>query len=279
MVLTLESATYRYAGSARPALADVSLRVEPGEVVGVVGANESGKSTLGLVASGLAPATIGGHLEGTVRIEGLDTARARPHELAQRCGVLFQSPQTQLSGTTRTVWEEVAAGPRNLGLPLAEVVGRVERALATLGLEPLADRDPSRLSGGQAQLVALGAVLAMEPAYLVLDEPTSELDPHGSRLVADALGGLARRRHTGLLVIEHKTWLLAEIASRICVLARGRIVREGDSGEILTDAELVADGVEPPPETRLRAAARRRRVALPESVEQHFPDRPKPGRA
>lgn len=254
MALELRDVSYRYAGTSRAAIEGVSLSVAPGDVVAVVGANESGKSTVGLVAAGLAPGTIGGRLAGQVRIDGLDTADARPHELAQRCGVLFQSAATQLSGTTRTVWEEVAFGPRNLGLPLAAIVERVDRSLAAVGIEALAERRPDGLSGGQAQLVALAGVLAMEPVYLVLDEPTSELDPRGSRLVADALRRLAGEGRSGLIVIEHKTWLLEALARRVVVLAEGRIVHEGSASAVLADPRLAGLGVELPPRARLAAA-------------------------
>jgi energy-coupling factor transport system ATP-binding protein len=264
VTLELRSVSYRYAGTTRPALESIDLVIQPGEVVGVVGPNEAGKSTLALVASGLAPATIGGRLDGVVRIDDLVTSGAAPHELARRCGVLFQAPATQLSGTTRTVWEEVAFAPRNLGLPLAEIVERVAGALATLGIGDLGPRPPGRLSGGQSQLVALASVFAMRPPYLILDEPTSELDPGGSRLVADALARLAGEGGVGLLVIEHKTWLLEELAGRVMAIDGGRIVRDGAAREVLTDPLLSRIGVEAPPRVRLQAAATEAGKRLPE---------------
>jgi energy-coupling factor transporter ATP-binding protein EcfA2 len=255
MTLAVRAATYRYAGMAHPALTDVSLEIVPGAVIGVIGANEAGKSTLCLLAAGLAPATIGGHLEGLVEIDGLATAGARPPELAQRCGILFQNAETQLSGTAATVWEEVAFGPRNLSLPLREIVERTEWALETLGIGSLAPREPGRLSGGQAQLVALAAVLAMRPSYVVLDEPTSQLDPQGTQLVGSALQRLAHDTGAGLLVVEHKTDLLASIAGQCIVLADGRIVAAGPAAEILADPRLEEWGVEAPAAVRIGRAA------------------------
>ncbi|HET7677257.1 MAG TPA: ABC transporter ATP-binding protein, partial [Candidatus Limnocylindrales bacterium] len=146
MSLALLGARYRYAGAARWALAGVDLELEQGEVVGVVGASEAGKSTLGLVVAGLAPVVIHGRLEGSVTIDGRATAELAPHELATRCAILFQDPRAQLSGTARTVWEEVAFGPRNLGLDVAAIAARVERCLAAVGIEDLAARAPARLS-------------------------------------------------------------------------------------------------------------------------------------
>ena len=255
MSLRLEGAAYRYAGSTATVLASVDLVVEPGEVVGLVGANEAGKTTLCLVAAGLAPATIGGRLEGSVRVDDLDTAAARPFELAQRCGTLFQNPVTQLSGTASTVWEEIAFGPRNLALPIGEVVMRVDDAVDQLAIGDLVRRDPGRLSGGQAQLVALAGVLALRPAYLVLDEPTSQLDPQGTRLVADALRALAQRSNVGVLIAEHKTDLLVTLATRVAVIEGGRLVAGGPAATVLADDRLPTWGVQPPAEVRLARVA------------------------
>ncbi len=185
MAIRLAGASYRYAGAAAFALEGVDLTLERGEVVGVVGANEAGKSTLCLLLAGLAPGTVGGRLDGSVTIDDRETRTLKPFELAQRCGILFQNASTQLSGTSRSVWEEVAFGPRNLGLALDEVVERVEQALRTLTIEPLAPRDPQRLSGGQAQLVALASVLALRPALS---------DPRRTHQPARPAGHAPRRR-------------------------------------------------------------------------------------
>ncbi len=254
MTIALVDASYRYAGTTRNVLSGIDLQVGSGMVVGLVGPNEAGKSTLCLVASGLAPAAMGGHLEGSVAVDGVETTALRPHELAQRCGVLFQNPTTQLSGTAVTVFEELAFGPRNLGLPASEVVDRVEWAMAALGIEALASKDPTRLSGGQAQLVALASVLALRPAHLVLDEPTSQLDPQGTRLVGEALARIAAETGTALLVAEHKTDLLARLAARVVVLADGAIAFEGPADEVLGDPRLPELGVEPPAAVRLDRA-------------------------
>ena len=246
MAIQLTAATYRYAGSSRAALSAIDLRLEPGRVLGVAGANESGKSTLCLVAAGLAPAVVGGRLEGSVTIDGVETAALPPHSLAQHCGLLFQNAATQLSHTTATVFEEVAFGPCNLGLPLPEVIERVWWALRAVGVESLAPRDPGRLSGGQGQLVALASVLALRPRYLVLDEPTSELDPTGTRLVTEALARIARDTGAGILLVEHKTDVLARIADEVVVLAGGAVALSGPAATVLADPRLPELGVEPP---------------------------------
>jgi energy-coupling factor transport system ATP-binding protein len=262
VTLVLAGVRYRYPAVQAYALDGVDLTVAPGEVVGVVGPNEAGKTTLCLVASGLAPLAIGGALEGSVEIDGIRTAGARPHELSQRVGILFQNAETQLSGTVPTVWEEVAFGPRNLGLPIDEIVRRVDHALGLLRIAPLAPRDPNRLSGGQAQLVALASVLALRPGCLVLDEPTSQLDPAGTRLVGDALAALAGETDTAILVVEHKTDLLAAIASRAALLVAGRIVADGPTHEVLSMRALEEHGVEPPSQVRIERLAEARGVAI-----------------
>lgn len=253
-MLTLAGISYRYAGFAKPVLHDVDLTLADGEIVGVVGANEAGKSTLCLVACGLAPGSIGGALTGGgLSIDGEAMAGKPLHEFATRVGIGFQNPATQLSGVTGSVFEEVALGPMNLGVHRRDTVERVKTALATLGIEDLAEREPRRLSGGQAQLVVLASLLAMRPAHLVLDEPTAQLDPEGTRLVGEALRGLAATG-TALLIAEHKTDLLDALCSRVVVLDDGRIVADGPTAAVLDDPALVDRGVDPPARVRLARA-------------------------
>jgi energy-coupling factor transporter ATP-binding protein EcfA2 len=222
VTLQLRSVAYRYAGFRRPALVDVELTVGDGEVVAVVGPNEAGKSTLCLVAAGLAPASIGGELTGEVLVDGASLHGLRPYEIAGRIGIVFANPASQLSGIAGTVFEEVALGPVNLGLSVVESVARTRAALAAVGIGDLAERRPDRLSGGQTQLVAIASMLAMRPRTLVLDEPVAELDPDGRRLVGEALRSLAHAG-TGLLVAEHDLDLLAALGARIVTVEGGRI--------------------------------------------------------
>jgi energy-coupling factor transporter ATP-binding protein EcfA2 len=221
-VLELRSVSYRYAGYRRVALERVDLTVADGEIVGLVGPNEGGKSTLCLVAAGLAPGSIGGELTGEVLLDGESTTGRPTYELAGRVGIVFADPATQRSGIAGTVFEEVAIGPVNLGIAVDETVTRVRAALGALGIEDLALRSPDRLSGGQSQLVAIASILAMRPRHLVLDEPTAELDPDGRRLVADALGSLARAG-TAMLIAEHDRELLTSLGARIVAIDGGRI--------------------------------------------------------
>lgn len=253
MTLTLRGVGYRYPGTSRAAIDEIDLELRDGEVVGLVGPSEAGKSTLCLVVSGLAPRTVGGRIRGTVTLDGEDVDAWPMHRMAERVGIGFQNPATQLSQVTGTVFEEIAFGPMNLGLRRDEVLARTHEALATLRIADLAERDPLRLSGGQQQLVAIAGLLAMRPAHLVLDEPTAQLDPAGTRLVGEALAALAATG-ASILLAEQKTDLVASIASRVVVLAEGRVAVEGPTAEILADPRLEELGAPPPSAVRLRRA-------------------------
>lgn len=257
-MLHVAGVSYRYAGYQQPVLHDIDLELADGELVGLVGANESGKSTLCLVMCGLAPGSIGGALTGgSLTIDGQAMTGRPLHEFSTRVAIGFQNSATQLSGVTGSVFEEVALGPMNLGLPARETVERVNDALATLGIEDLGDREPRRLSGGQGQLVVIASLLAMRPRHLVLDEPTAQLDPEGTRLVGEALRAMAAAG-TSLLVAEHKTDLLDDVCSRVVVLDAGRVVEDDTSAAVFADPRLDEWGVAPPSRVRLaRAVAAR----------------------
>lgn len=222
MTLELRDVAYAYPGYRREAIRDVGLRVGAGEIVGLTGPNEAGKSTLCLVASGLAPASIGGELRGDVLVDGDSSRGLRTHELAALVGIVFANPASQLSGVTTTVFDEVAFGPVNIGLPAAASRSRAEASMERLGIADLAARDPARLSGGQTQLVAIASMVAMRPRYLVLDEPVQELDPDARPLVADAIRSLASAG-IGVLIAEHDTDLLQRICDRIVAIDAGTL--------------------------------------------------------
>lgn len=257
-MLELRDVSYRYAGFATPVLHGIDLRLDGGEIVGLVGANDAGKSTLCLVASGLAPGSIGGALtSGEVRIDGLPAAGMPLHAFATQVGIGFQNPATQLSGVSGTVFEEIALGPMNLGLPRRETIARVDEAMTTLGITHLAEREPRRLSGGQGQLVVIASLLAMRPPHLVLDEPTAQLDPEGTRLVGEAIRALAATG-TAMLIAEHKTDLLDALCTRVVALDGGRVVIDAPVAEALEDPRLRDLGVDRPARVRLAEALRER---------------------
>ena len=240
-MLELRGVSYRYPGSARPAITGVDLAIAKGEIVGLAGANDSGKSTLCLVASGLAPASVGGELTGDVLVDGASIRGGRPHELAARTGIVFQDPATQRSGVTSSVFEEVALGPVNLGWPAVESVAATRQAARTLGIEDLVERHPARVSGGQAELVAIASIMAMRPGVLILDEPTAQLDPEATASVIAAVRAIAAAG-TSLLIAEHRTDVLAALCSRVIVLEAGRVVLDGPVDSVLADSRLDAFG-------------------------------------
>jgi len=252
-MLILQAVSYRYAGATRLSLREVSLTLGEGEVLGVVGRSEAGKSTLCLVASGLAPRTLGGTLRGRVLLDGADSSGRAMHEMARDVAIGFQNPGTQLSGVATTVYEEVAFGPMNLGISREQVLQRTESSLDALAIRALSERDPERLSGGQQQLVAIAGLLALAPRHLILDEPTAQLDPAGTRLVGEALRQLAASG-TSLLIAEHKTDLLDGLCERIIAIDGGRVVLDGPTARVFDDPRLAGLGVEPPARARLTRA-------------------------
>ncbi len=254
MTLALAGVGYRYAGAHRPSLLDIDLELRDGTVMGLAGASEAGKTTLCLVLSGLAPRTIGGQVRGRITLNGADIDDWPMHQLSQRIGIGFQNPTTQLSQVAESVFEEVAFGPMNVGLPRDEVVERTWTALDGLGIAELAERDPRRLSGGQQQLVAIAGLLALRPDHLVLDEPTAQLDPAGTRLVGQAIRSLAAEG-ASILVAEQKTDLLADVATELVVLDGGHVVMHGPTDQVLGSTELLDVGVAPPAAISLRRTA------------------------
>src|SRR3984885_2904402 len=274
--IRLDRVSYRYPGAALPALDDMSLTIEPGELVVIAGGSGSGKSTLLRAISGLVPHFHGGTFAGSVTVGGLDTRSNGPGELASLVGTLFQDPETQVvMGTVRA---ELGFGLRNRGLGAAEVARGVEEAALALGISPLLDRVTAELSGGELQRTALGAALAGRPGVLVLDEPTSQLDP----VAGDELIGLLRRANedsdTTILLAEHRLERCLYAADRAIAVERGRIVCDGTPAEFLAwaishapalatpGATLLAGvGCEPVAGVKRARTALRRRGLLPDA--------------
>lgn len=225
------------------ALDGVSLRIADGESVGIIGATGSGKTTLLQHLNGLLkPAA------GTVTVDGVDVGAKRVNrkEMCRIVGLVFQYPESQLF--EETVFDDIAFGPRNLGLDEDEVTERVKESLAMVGLsEGVLARSPFSLSGGQMRRVAIAGVLSMRPRILVLDEPTAGLDPGGREDLLKRLSLLRREKSMTIIIASHNMEDIARLAERVLVLSQGRLVFDGPVREALTSLALEQFGIKPPP--------------------------------
>ena len=242
-MISLEHASYSYPVTQGFALVDISLEIPAGQFCAVIGPNKAGKSTLAYLLAGFIPHFYHGRLSGKVSISGKVIEQTPPGELAQLVGLVFQNPFNQITGTKFTVREEIAFGMENLGIPREEMQERAEAVLDLLGINSLADRPPLSLSGGQMQRVAIASILAMQPQLLILDEPTSQLDPIGSREVFSALRSIMENLSMTVVMIEHKLEWIAEFADRVIALADGKLVADGLPGQVLADPALLNYGI------------------------------------
>ena len=223
----VESLTFAYPAADRPALVDVSLRIEPGEVIALLGPSGSGKSTLLRALAGLVPHFHGGRFEGRIEVAGRDTRRFRPADLADEIAFLFQDPEDQI--VFGLVENEVAFGLENLGTPPLDIWPRVHSALADTGIARLAERRTETLSAGELQRVCLASVTALAPSLLLLDEPTSQLDPAGAEAILD----LACDLGAAVVVSEQRPTLPLERCDRVLFVESGRVELDAPREEAL----------------------------------------------
>lgn len=243
--LELRDVRFRYRDSDNWALDSVSMQVDKGEFVTVLGCNGSGKSTICLLANGLIPHAIEGELEGSVEVFGSKIAERPVAETATKVGIVFQEPDSQLF--CMSVEEEVAFGPENLAVPRDEIVERVEWALDLVGMKGYNERSPFSLSGGQKQRVAIAAALSMHPDMLVLDEPAYALDPVGRIELYSVLEELKSRHGMTVLLAERDAEEAAAFSDKIVVMSKGKVVDVGAPREVLRSPDkLRSIGVQPP---------------------------------
>ncbi|MGC8837713.1 MAG: energy-coupling factor ABC transporter ATP-binding protein [Anaerolineae bacterium] len=249
-IIVMEHVTYQYLGTDQPALKDVNLRIRRGEYVALLGRTGAGKTTLCLSLNGIVPHMTMGEFSGRVLIDGIDTQTKPVREMAKKVGMVFDNPEYQLS--QMTVREEVALGLENLGVPREEMLRRIAEVLEIVELSGLDDRSPLALSGGQQQRLAIAAALAMYPEILVLDEPTSNLDPLGKREVFRVARQLNKERGMSIIIAEHEVEVMALHADRIIALDQGEIVLNGTPHEVFREVEtLDRIGVRVPQVTQL----------------------------
>ena len=259
-MIRFDDVTFSY-DAGRCAVSRVSLSVQPGRILAVAGPNGSGKSTLALLADGLLIADTG-----RVLVDGLDPSRERDlWAVRQRVGIVFQNPDDQIVGAL--VEEDTAFGPENLGVPREVLAERVAGALAAVGLTGLERREPHLLSEGQKQRLAVAGALAMEPAYMVFDEPTALLDPIGRRTFADIVTRSARADGRGVMLVTHRPSEIA-LADRVIVMGDGAVVWDGEPAVLLADVDLmVSVGLAPSPLGRVVAALRVSGHAVPPTAQ------------
>lgn len=241
---------YRYPHTERLALDGIDFQVEKGQFIGIAGENKSGKSTLCQAFAGLVPTMFRGAYGGKLLIDGAEAAKTPIAELCQKVGLVFQNPFNQLSGAKDTVFEEIAFGLQNLGIPREEIFKRVEENLKLLDIEEYRDRNPFDLSGGQTQRVAIASILAMEPKVIVLDEPTSQLDPQGSEEVFRVVDKLAKTGIT-IVMVEQKIEKLASYCDKILLLHKGKQIAYDTPERIFSRDDLEELGVKPPVYTQV----------------------------
>jgi energy-coupling factor transporter ATP-binding protein EcfA2 len=240
-IVNLQNVTYKYPLTQSPVLQNVNLQVEEGEFVAVIGPNGAGKSTLCYTIAGFVPHFFKGELTGKVEVDGRDLQLSTLNEWVLTVGLAFQNPFNQISGAKYTVFEELAFGLENIGIPRDEMKKRVQEAMELTGIHDLADRSPYSLSGGQQQRVALTSILVMQPKVLVLDEPTSQMDPIGTREVFGVVRTMAERGMT-VIMAEHKVEWIAQFADRVLALDQGQVLLEGKPSEVLTSDLLPEKG-------------------------------------
>ena len=243
-VMECKNVTYTYPLADEPSIRNVSLSIEEGKFYGIVGENGSGKTTLCAILRGFAPSFYQGEIQGEVLVYGKPIGEYGG-ELATKIGYVFQNPFTQISGVKETVFEEVAYGLENFGVPVEKIVERVEAIMKLTHIDSLAEKNPLELSGGQMQRVALASVLVLEPDILIIDEPTSQLDPQGTESVFEIIKMMKDKKKT-IILVEHKIDLIAEYADEVLVLKGGRLIAGGDKAQVLSDMSLMEQGVQLP---------------------------------
>ena len=256
--------TYTYPNAPKPAIQDVSLTIENGEFVILTGPSGCGKTTLCRCFNGLIPHFYQGTLQGEIRSVGLDVAGHPIHELATHVGLVFQNPENQLFALS--VEKDVAFGLENLGVPRDEMQKRVNWAMETVGIDDLRERAPHELSGGQQQRVAIASIIAMRPEVMVLDEPTSFLDPLSAKRIFQVIQELNQTLGITVILVEHRLDLAARYANHVIVMDKGKVVMDGGPREILGSQEARLLGVGIPKATRLYRILEEEKALNPHQV-------------
>lgn len=245
-IAALDEVSYFYPHSKAPVLTNITFQVQKGEFLGLIGPTGAGKSTLCLALNGIVPQFFGGRFFGSVTISGLDTVDYPISTMARYVGEVFEDPETQLIATS--VENEIAFALENLRVPRDEILARIPRVLEMVRLENMNSKMPSDLSGGQKQRLAIAAALATQPKLLVLDEPTSQLDPVGSQEVFATVRELNKELGMTIVMASHAAEEMAENADRVIMLSKGEIVAVGTPNQVYGDIDLLRQNALRPPQ-------------------------------
>ena len=248
-VIETRDLTYTYPGVTKPSIEEVSITINKGDFVILTGPSGCGKTTLCRCFNGLIPHFYNGDLEGKIEVAGLNVVDHQIHQIARHVGLVFQNPENQLFALS--VEKDVAFGLENFAMPRDKMRKRVDWALQMAGISELSERPPHELSGGQQQRVAIASVLAMQPDIMVLDEPTSFLDPVGAEKIFEVINELNKKLGITIILVEHRLDLAAKYANHVIVMNKGKIALTGSPREIFTSEEARLIGVGIPKATKL----------------------------
>jgi energy-coupling factor transporter ATP-binding protein EcfA2 len=259
-VIETKGLTYTYPGGSKQSITDVSIKIEKGEFALITGPSGCGKTTLCRCFNGLIPHFYQGEMKGETTVAGMNISEHPIHELAKHVGLVFQNPENQLFALS--VEKDVAFGLENLGTKRETMREKVDWALELTRIYDLRERAPYELSGGQQQRVAIASVLAMQPEVMVLDEPTSFLDPLSARRIFEVIHQLNRTLGITVILVEHRLDLTAKYTNHIIVMNEGRVVLDGDPREVLQSEETRLIGVGIPKATLLYQVLRKSGMKL-----------------
>ncbi len=231
-MIEIQELTFKYTGSKKNALENITLNIEKGDFIGIIGESGAGKTTFCSCLNGLIPHHYTGDYYGSVKVEGQDTFEVKPDKLALKVGSVFQDIESQI--VSYFVEDEILFGLENFGVPADQIEGRITEALEALDISDLRHREISTLSGGQKQKVVFASILALEPEYLILDEPTGELDPASSLQIFKLLKKLNEEKGITVIIAEQKIMLLCEFVKKLIVLEKGTVVHYGEIRSTLT---------------------------------------------
>lgn len=263
--IDLKNVTYTYPITKEPSIKNVSLSLEKGKFYAVLGANGSGKTTLCNIIRGFIPSFFQGEMEGEVELEGKNLKEYTMADLAPKMGYVFQNPFNQITGARDNVYEEIAYGLEKFGVPVDEIRRRVDEVLELTNTKDFADKNPFELSGGQQQRVALASIIVLEPDIMVIDEPTSQLDPQETERVFDIIIRMKEMGKT-IILVEHKIELIAEYADEVIVLEDGEMIRFGNKKEVLSDITLQEHGIALPQSTLLAHALKEKGIQIKDQI-------------